>query len=59
MITQELAPPARLPDLVMTFEVGSGGLVKFIDLIPEPPGRVRYRDGSLTVVSPSPPHERA
>jgi Uma2 family endonuclease len=51
------AAPVIEREVVMTFAVGPGGLGKFIDVVPEPPGRVRYRDGSVTIVSPSPPHE--
>lgn len=44
-------------ETVMTFDVGPGGLLKFLDVVPKPPGRIRYQDGRVTVVSPSQPHE--
>ena len=45
-------------EMVTTLEVGPGGLARFLELVPRHPGRIYYRDGSLTIVSPTPDHER-
>jgi Uma2 family endonuclease len=58
MSTATKAPTVVQGDVVMSLIVGQGNLLKFLDVVPEPPGRIRYRDGSVTIVSPSTPHER-
>ena len=45
-------------EMVTTLEVGPGGLARFLELVPRHPGRIYYRDGSLTIVSPTSNHER-
>lgn len=58
MSTATKTPPSPLDsETVMSFEVGPGGLLRFLDVVPEPPGRICYQVGRVTVVSPSQPHE--
>ncbi len=47
------------PDQVVTLYVGPGGLDRYLQLIEDRAGpRIKYFQGSLTLVSPSRPHER-
>src|SRR4051812_48732706 len=46
-------------DMVMTLHVGPGGLDRYLELVEDRAGPlIKYRQGSLTLVSPSPSHER-
>jgi Uma2 family endonuclease len=45
-------------DMVTTLDVGPGGLDRYLELVGDRPGPlVKYRQGSLTLVSPSHTHE--
>ena len=58
METAEEMRPQTEGDMVMTLEVGPGGLSRFLELVPRHPGRITYRNGSLTLVSSSCSRER-
>ena len=50
--------PALGIDMVTTLDVGPGGLDRYLELVGDRPGpRIKYRQGSLTLVSPSHIHE--
>src|SRR5262249_34849615 len=57
-------PGAEIPvvdpmDLVIELEIGPGNLDRFLELVGEEPGpRIKFLNGSLTLVSPSARHER-
>jgi len=52
------ARPEVRGDTVTTIDVGPHGLDAFLKAVQRLPGRLRYRDGRVTLVSPSYPHER-
>ena len=58
MSTAVARRPRVEADMVTTLEVGPGGLARFLELVPRHPGRIYYRNGSLTIVSPTYKHER-
>src|SRR3954447_3242444 len=46
-------------DMVTTLEIGPGGLDRYLELVGDSAGPlIKYRQGSLTLVSPSQSHER-
>src|SRR3954469_13511320 len=56
-----LEPPTLLNevDMVITLYVGPGGLDRYLELVGDRRNPlIKYRDGSLTLVSPSKRHER-
>lgn len=55
----EEPPPLADVDMVTTLEVGPWGLDRYLTLVGDRRNpRIKYRHGSLTLVSPSPKHER-
>ncbi len=61
MSIQLLQEPTVLPDvdMVTTLEIGQGGLDRYLNLVGDRRNPlIKYRDGSLTLVSPSRRHER-
>lgn len=61
MSLQLVQEPAVLPDIdmVTTLEIGPGGLDRYLSLVGDRRNPlIKYRDGSLTLVSPSKRHER-
>ena len=58
MSTAVQSRPRADGEMVTTLEVGPGGLARFLELVPRHPGRIYYRNGSLTIVSPTYRHER-
>jgi len=58
-VEEPLARTAAAVDMVTTLEIGPWGLDRFLALVGDRRSpRIKYRDGSLTLVSPSRKHER-
>lgn len=51
--------PGPDSDMVITLKIGEGNLDRYLKLVGEEGPRIKYLDGSLTLVSPSYRHERA
>lgn len=59
-VDEPIAADAPGVDMVMTLDIGPWGLDRFLALVGDRRGpRIKYRDGSLTLVSPSRKHERS
>jgi Uma2 family endonuclease len=51
--------PTIAPDTVISFEINPGTLLQFLETRPEGGPRLKCLGGSVTLVSPGMPHERA